>query len=176
MTSFKTNIFVLESSEFEKEIFDIISRDQENKETTELSSKALQNEDKAKIQKATDGKKSGAKTSKPTKTKQPTTPVDANPFEILGAYPDPSAYVPKPKYNKTSFGIINDDNYCKKVDLSNLENPENMFREKGIFFTDYKPGGVVRGAILKFGTIPKSMAHISKALSNEDAAKVLGII
>ena len=100
------------------------------------------------------------------------TTAKSHPFTILGAYPDPSDYVPKPKYNKMSFGIVNEDNYCEKVDLNNFENPDRMFNEKGVFFTDYKPGGVVRGAILKSGTIPKSMQHISKALSHEALAKV----
>jgi len=99
------------------------------------------------------------------------TTAKSHPFTILGAYPDPSDYVPKPKYNKMSFGIVNEDDYCEKVDLNNFENPDRMFNEKGVFFTDYKPGGIVRGAILKSGTIPKSMQHISKALSHEALAK-----
>jgi len=63
-------------------------------------------------------------------------PYKWNPFSVLGAYPDPSAYVSNSTYEKTPFGLKKDENYCDKVDLQNLNNPHIMFNKESAIFTD----------------------------------------
>lgn len=77
-------------------------------------------------------------------------PVDPrnNPLYLLGAYPDlTSAYKDLsnkfffgqiPNYSRPHYGLINEDDYCTRVDIYNLEHQENMFKQQ-TFFTDYHP-------------------------------------
>jgi len=60
-----------------------------------------------------------------------------NPLDILGAYPDPSAYVANSTYNTTHYGLGKDEKYCEKLDLHHLNHPEIMFNQEGIIFTDF---------------------------------------
>ena len=82
--------------------------------------------------------KTSPKSTQPAKTKKvaaKTTPKQ-NPFNLLNAYPDASPFVPRPIFNKTHYGLINEDNYCQVVDMYNLEHPENIFNKTN-FFTDF---------------------------------------
>jgi len=86
-------------------------------------------------------------------------PFEINPHKLLGGYKKvPLAFYkdgsPKrPNFNKANFHLIHDADYCDRVDMFNLENPENMFQEKN-FFTDIvkiHPRTVV---IDKIGKVP----------------------
>jgi len=78
----------------------------------------------------------------------------SNPFFLLGAYPRIgneyfNSYPDgRPYYEKTMYGIINDNDYCELVDLYNLAHPENMFKSMN-FFTDYSRTGLTRAQVVR---------------------------
>ena len=59
-----------------------------------------------------------------------------NPFYILGAYPEIKLKYLKASYDKTNYGLFNDEDYCQIVDYYNLAHPENMFEQMNVF-ADY---------------------------------------
>ena len=67
---------------------------------------------------------------------------ESNPFNLMGAYPEPKIRVPyeegfeKTRYNKINYGLFNDQDYCEEVDFYNLANPHNIFTKQN-FFSDY---------------------------------------
>ncbi len=76
------------------------------------------------------------------KVRKTTGGYDWNPLDVLGAYPDPSAYLDKS--SKTpQFGLRRDENYCEKIDLQHLNNPDLMFNKKGAIFTDTDKTGKI---------------------------------
>jgi len=95
-----------------------------------------------------------------------------NPFNLLGAYPEVLIQVPyrskfeKPAYHKINYGLVNDDDYCDKVDQFNFENPQNMFKKMN-FFSDYTLHGVVRGDV-----IPRLGKDTMKGISKFNSAAV----
>ena len=58
-------------------------------------------------------------------------------LDYFNAYPDGH-----PLFNYPNMGLINDNSYCDVVDLYNLYNPDNIFKEMN-FFTDYNPEGIL---------------------------------
>ena len=60
----------------------------------------------------------------------------SNPFFILGAYPEITKEYQEFKYNKGNYYLYNDENYCDRVDMNNLRNPENIFEQR-TFYTDF---------------------------------------
>ena len=58
----------------------------------------------------------------------------ANPFYILGAYPDVD--IASARYNIAYRGHLSDNSYCEKVDMYNLVNPDNLFKNKN-FYSDF---------------------------------------
>jgi len=77
-----------------------------------------------------------------------------NPFEVLGAYPDPKPYCGKGAFNITWYGLDKDEKYCEKTDLRHLNNPEIMFNNKGIIFSDFFKGSALFPQIKKYGQSP----------------------
>jgi tubulin polyglutamylase TTLL1 len=59
-------------------------------------------------------------------------------LELFNAYPDGH-----PLYTYPNMGLVNDQSYCDVVDIFNLYNPDNIFKNM-YFFTDYNPEGLVR--------------------------------
>ncbi len=49
----------------------------------------------------------------------------------------------KPNPQVPNMGLVNDDNYCEKVDDYNLRNPDNVFKQMN-FVTDYNTDGLAR--------------------------------
>ncbi len=92
-----------------------------------------------------------------------------NPFEILGAYPDPSAYVMNSTYNISHYGLRKDEKYCEKLDLHHLNHPEIMFNKDGIIFTDFFKASTLYNAALKYGKVPFHRTLLDKngVLSNK---------
>lgn len=88
-----------------------------------------------------------------------------NPFYMMGGYPEVQLKVPysdqlEKMSKKVNYGIINEDDYCERVDFYNLMHPENIF-EKMNFLSDYADDTVVRRDIIK--TIGKdSVPEINK--------------
>jgi len=88
---------------------------------------------------------------------------DWNPFEEFGAYPDPAAYVSNSNYSDTLLGLRKDENYCNKLDIAILNNPEIMFNKKGAIFTDFDTTATVYTAAKSFGTLPFNKAILRQA-------------
>jgi len=85
-----------------------------------------------------------------------------NPFRVLGAYPEIPESFYKPRYNITHFGLINEDDYCERVDMYNLLHPRNMFDEMN-FFTDSSPLMTPRAKVMsKIGKI--IMPHMLRSM------------
>jgi len=72
--------------------------------------------------------------------------MEPNILALLGAYPkiDNKVYEIFAKKNQAHYGIINDPDYCTKVDNYNLAHPENMLEQRN-FFTDYPYGSKMIG-------------------------------
>jgi len=78
-----------------------------------------------------------------------------NPFEILGAYPDPKPYCGGGANFKTvSYGLGKDEKYCEKVDMKRLQDPEIMFNNQGILLSDFVLGSTLFPQIKKYGKSP----------------------
>ena len=59
-----------------------------------------------------------------------------NPFPMLGAYPDIDSSYQEIKYDVPFRGLHSEQDYCERVDLYNIQNPDNMFKQKN-FYTDF---------------------------------------
>ena len=59
-----------------------------------------------------------------------------NPFPMLGAYPDIDSSYQEIKYDVPFRGLYSEQDYCERVDLYNIQNPDNMFKQKN-FYTDF---------------------------------------
>jgi len=89
-----------------------------------------------------------------------------NPFEVLGAYPDPKPYCGKAAFNITWHGLEKDDKYCEKVDIMRLNDPEIMFNNKGLLFSDFPQGSALFPPIRKYGKSPWNAVVLYKNNSN----------
>lgn len=47
-----------------------------------------------------------------------------------------------------NMGLINNKNYCNQADIYNLNNPNNIFKQKN-FITDYNTDGLARELVMK---------------------------
>jgi len=98
--------------------------------------------------------------------------ITQNIFEALGAYPEMAqkylntypAY--QTYFDQPDHALINDDDYCQKVDAFNLNHPENMFEQMN-FFTDYFYGQeMARSLIQDFAN--DTMPEISLTMNRSD--------
>jgi len=59
-----------------------------------------------------------------------------NPFKFLNVYPEIQPPFVRPQYNISQFALLHEDDYCERVDLYNLNHPQNVFENK-IFYSNY---------------------------------------
>jgi len=108
-----------------------------------------------------------------------------NPFKILGVYEEPSSHILDPHYNDVHFGIQNNNDYCKLVDMVNLKGPGHLYSSKGFVFTDFSKNskklmcncwnnilGLVHDAISNFSQNVISKGDIDGYIQNYKVTKV----
>jgi len=92
----------------------------------------------------------------------------ANPFFLLGAYPEISDKYQEKSYDEYNYNLYNDENYCDKVDMANLKNPDLIFNQKS-FWTDFPKNQLPRqNVMVKIGVVPKLKRYDGEYDSDSD--------